>query len=171
MDYLKELENRGISVSSVFVPFSKSRNAGEPRKTLNWKVTLNYNGREILTTDYSAGEAHCPGYKAYPGDTRGGHERRLRIERECESGRAARGFDSDGAAIMPDAASVVYSLIVDSNVIDYATYDYWAADFGYDPDSIRGEKIYRQCLELALRMRAGIGETMMQDLRELFADY
>lgn len=58
----------GLTVESVFVPFSNSRNAGNDHKSLNWKVSLLRQGRPVLTCDYSAGVASCPGYavKAAP---------------------------------------------------------------------------------------------------------
>lgn len=67
----------GLKIRAEFVPFSASRNRdekndkGKPRYSLNWRVTLvrihgpdNEAGRDILTTDYSAGIGHCPGYAA-----------------------------------------------------------------------------------------------------------
>lgn len=64
-----KLAEMNLTVESAFIPFSKSRNAPrrDPLKaegwaSLNWNVTLKQNGREIITTEYSAGIAHCPGY-------------------------------------------------------------------------------------------------------------
>ena len=45
------LAKHGITLASVFVPFSQSRNKGEKNPSLNWKVTILSNGREVLTTD------------------------------------------------------------------------------------------------------------------------
>lgn len=44
------LADLGLTVDSVFVPFSRSRNKGEKYKSLNWQVTVKRNGRNILTT-------------------------------------------------------------------------------------------------------------------------
>lgn len=57
------LKRLGLDARFKFVPFSRSRNAKEERLTLNWRVTVTCNGREVLFTDYSAGVAHCPGYR------------------------------------------------------------------------------------------------------------
>lgn len=54
----------GLTIDCVFVPFSQSRNRAEKTPNLNWVVTVKRNGRDVLTTDYSAGMGHCPGYKA-----------------------------------------------------------------------------------------------------------
>lgn len=61
------MERHGITVRAAFVPFSQSRNAKPDPKpgdlSLNWKVTLLKDGREVLTTDYQAGIGHAPSYK------------------------------------------------------------------------------------------------------------
>ena len=69
------LENLGLTVESEFVPFSQSRNKGEKIPSLNWKVTVKRNGRDVLTVDYTAGCAHCPAKATkapsiYPGKDR-----------------------------------------------------------------------------------------------------
>lgn len=163
-----------LAITAEFVPFSKSRNAGNKDRSLNWRVTLQHKGRDVLKTDYSAGIAHCPGYKQrMTGDVH--HV----VEYETENGR--RGWWSDGfnramargdrTPIAPDAASVLHSLILDADVLDHPTYEDWAADFGYDPDSRKGEAIYRACLEIALKLRAGLGEALLAKAREAVQDY
>lgn len=178
IEAVKEL---GLSVRSEFVPFSKSRNRDNKRDfSLNWRVTLAKDGRDILTTDYSVGEGHCPAYKAPTRrlGERNSIMRRQAIQWECEHGSACSFIDgaspmhSPGAkAIEPDPLDVIYSLVTESAVIDYPTYEEWAHDFSYDPDSRKGEAIYRACLEIALRLRSGIGEPALAKLREAFQDY
>jgi hypothetical protein len=225
------IENHGITIKSEFVPFSKSRNAsradnnGKPWKSLNWKVTLQRGGRDILTTDYGAGVAHCPGYQAktvpthfqahsyrnasgkpYPGTTSmfrtaTVHERLSQYREaiaaaECESGFemeldpfgrgsenvfkikrvACRGAEHiQGArqpeAILPKTADVVHSLIMDASVLDSGGFEDWASELGYDTDSRNAESIYRACLEIALKLRAGLGENALSELREAAQDY
>lgn len=168
------MERHKLTVTSVFVPFSQSRSKGERQPNLNWLVTLLKDGRPILTTDYSAGQAHCPSYKQTFGPrTIADDERRQRVRQECETGfKMTAPFGGDSfhpdrkAPITPKAVDVLYSLIQDSDVIDYATYEEWAPNLGYDPDSRAGEKVYRACLELALKLRAGLGETVLAELRE-----
>jgi len=53
----------GVTVESVFVPFSRSRNAGQETPKLNWLVTIKRDGREVLTTDYMEGQGHAPAYQ------------------------------------------------------------------------------------------------------------
>ena len=53
----------GLTMTTVFVPWSMSRNKGEKQPSLNWMVTLHLAGKPILTTDYMAGSGHCPSYR------------------------------------------------------------------------------------------------------------
>lgn len=165
----------GLSVKSEFVPFSKSRNAGEVKgkgpkdMSLNWRVTLQKDGQDLLTTDYSAGIGHCPSYK----QTMNRFEAE-RVVFECERGRRAFGehfIQGKGSVLEPDAADVVYGLLMDASALDSPTYEQWAGEFGYDKDSRKGEAIYRACLEIALKLRAALGERVLSELREAFQDY
>ena len=171
-------ERWGIVVKSEFVPFSKSRNAenikgkGPDGMSLNWRVTVckltpkGDHGRFILTTDYSAGIAHCPSYtqRLRSGFTASEAEA---IRRECEQGKAHQRLKS----IEPDTADVMYSLVSDSDVLDYPTYEEWGPNLGFDVDSRKGEAIYRACLEIALKLRAGLGEAVLAELHEAYQDF
>lgn len=194
------LAAHNITMGVTFVPYSQSRNApgkGDmfPGPCLNWKVELRRNGRPFLETDYSAGSGHCPGDKmkqpaAFDRPAR--FWRAAVVEWECENGyRAAwsqwggfrrwqkprtdaeieAGKPREFEALEPAIEEVFYSLMMDSNVLDYPTYEDWAAEYGYDPDSRKGEAVYRSCLELALKMRAGLGESVMAELRDAFQDF
>ena len=196
------MEKHKITVSAVFIPYSKSRNAeqkderGNPRYSLNWKVTLLRDGKPVIETDYSAGEGHCPSYnkKAPAAWKRPARFWRDAVcEWECENGFEAvlKPFFSDFTRkqkprsdadidagrprvffpIEPKPQDVVFALILDSSVLNYRNYAEWAADFGYNPDSISGEKLYRDCLEIALSIRSGLGETIMAELSEAAQDY
>ncbi len=184
----------GLTMTAEFVPFSKSRNAlprnfkdGKPWRSLNWKVTLrrlaahdsaacypaDKPGREILTTDYSAGEAHCPAYKASI-KALGNRDSIMRdkaIAYECETGRNADYSVPRAEIKPPPLADVIYSLVSDADVLDCGTFEEWADNLGYNPDSRKDEATYRACLEIALKLRNGIGETGLARLREACQDY
>jgi len=185
------IDRLGLTISATFIPFSKSKNA-KPRKdgkvwrSLNWSVTLNkrelrqrddegrdYVPRAILTTDYSAGEGHCPAYKASVKSlgSRDCSQRREAIDYEIEHGHAYRSVFGPGKALKPDSVDVIYSLVRDSDVIDYGSFEEWAENYSYDTDSREAERIYRACLDIALKLRNGIGEAAMAELREAFQDY
>lgn len=170
------LDSLGLSISEEFVPFSQSRNKDEKQPSLNWIVTVLHNGREILKTDYMAGMAHCPGYKAGMRPTL--YNMAL-IEYETEQGYPAyRPHESSpptrkpkSQPIKPDAVDLFYSLSRDSDVLDYAGFEDWAFNFGYDTDSRKAESIYRECLEIALKLRAAIGDDGLKTLMTAFEDY
>lgn len=171
-EQIKALLNKhGLTVESVFVPFSRSRNAGEKSPSLNWVVTLKHNGKNILTTDYSAGCGHCPSYKQgqkiYANDA---------VVLECEKGFKAKAglgmhyYIDTRKPILPDSVDVVYSLLMDAEVLDYSSYEEWAGNFGYDEDSRKGEQVYNACMKIALQFRR-IGGTVINELREAYQDY
>nr|AYD75889.1 conserved hypothetical protein [Pseudo-nitzschia multiseries DNA virus] len=202
-----------LTVEAEFVPFSASRNAENEHKSLNWKVTIKRDGHDILTTDYSAGIAHCPGYAAksvparfsphgYYQRCKDGTRRHRAAEpyealqqyrsaladAECETGFAMRisnwgywntletiggrpGSSSKNKRIEPNPLDVLYSLTMESSVLDAKGFENWASDCGFDADSRKAETIYQQCLDIALKMRAGIGENGLSMLAEAFQDY
>lgn len=198
----------GLTMAAQFVPFSQSRNAkpredGKVWRSLNWRVTLEHwpagkpfnpgnKRRAILTTDYAAGEAHCPAYKTpqrfAPGRGSANVDRQAnerRIAYECETGkRAGRASDhalggdgfhvwasSDKRPLLPELTDVIASLVMDAGVLDAGSFEEWASEYGYDTDSRSAEKTYRACLEIALKLRNGIGEAGLAKLREACQDY
>lgn len=164
----------GLRVTSDFVPLSKSRNAGEKHPTLNWRVTLWRGDRKILTTDYSAGAAHAPSYRQ-----RQTVDGEAAVAHECEHGYAAHVYPYPSGhvvslksrPILPDATDVVYSLVMDAGVLNFPTYESWAGEYGFDPDSRKGEATYRACLELALALRAVVGEAGLAQLTSACEGY
>lgn len=129
----------------------------------------------ILTTDYSAGVAHCPAYKASI-IKMGGHNSIMReqhINWECEHGRESVGIFERGTkyVIEPDPCDVIASLVMDSDVLDADGFEGWANNIGFDTDSRKAETIYKTCLNIALKLRNGIGEAGLQKLREACQDY
>ena len=203
----------GVTVESVFVPFSRSRNAGQETPNLNWLVTIKRDGREVLRTDFMAGQGHAPAYqvKTVPLNFR---PRRYRTRSktspsgftyrdatarealnqyrtelaaaECESGFKMRltrwghetKFETVGgrpasknSRIEPNPVDVLYSLVMDSDVLDSGGFEDWAENFGYDTDSRAAESIYKACVDLALKMRAAFGPDGMESLATAFQDY
>lgn len=195
---LAALAEMGLTMESTFIPFSKSRNTAAARKargdldekgkakdwlSLNWSIRILKGAPTerrilILETDYSAGQGHAPCTKA-PGwrETIYGMEAlTFEIEKGIESGynkiNAVAGYGTGTRKpILPDFADVMHSLVSDSDVLNYSSFDDWAPEVGFNPDSRKGESIYRACLEIALKLRNGIGESNLAKLRELFQDY
>jgi hypothetical protein len=171
-----------LTIDAVFVPLSHSRNAGGKWRSLNWRVTLKRDGREVLTTDYSAGEAHAPAY-SWKADNKSGIPRHIRdaaIADECEQGVAmSKPFGSfvehkahaTRKRIDPDVVSVFWSMLQDSDVIDAGGFEDWASNFGYDTDSRKAEATYRACLDNALKLRAALGDVVLNAGREAAQDF
>jgi len=168
-----ECARQGLTIRAVFVPFSQSRNKANKDPSLNWLVTLLRDGREILITDYMQGCGHCPSYKASIKEI-GGQNSIMRdgaIRNECETGRVNRFQNSRKEIIAPTAHEIMYSLILDSEVLDAGTFEEWAGNFGYDADSRKAESIYRARLEIALKLRNGLGEAGLSAIRDAAQDY
>src|SRR5690242_17939802 len=80
------IESLALTVTAEFVPFSKSRFKAERMASLNYRVTIKRNGRDVLTTDYMMGQANCPAYKnpsKFPSGKRDGYTTEKRISEEC----------------------------------------------------------------------------------------
>ena len=129
----------------------------------------------ILTTDYGAGCGHCPSYKASVKElgNRNSVMRDEAIRKECETGLPTVGGYTNRSSnpILPDFCDVLASLASDASVLDSGTFEEWAGEFGYDTDSRKAEATYRACLEIALKLRNGIGEDGLRRLQEACQDY
>lgn len=73
--------------------------------------------------------------------------------------------------IVPDSCDVLACLIMDSDVLNAGGFESWAGDLGFDTDSIKARATYDACLETALALRAGLGESVLAELAAAFADY
>lgn len=71
----------------------------------------------------------------------------------------------------PELKDVLYSLIIDSNVLDYDSFESWASDFGYDTDSRKAEAIYKEALRQSLQFKQLLDPKKLDELKELFQDY
>ncbi len=172
-----EMAAQGLTVKSVFVPYSISRNAADGWESLNYRVTLLKNGREVMTSDYGMGIAHCPAYKnpvTFANGKRDAHATNVRVRREIEDGRACDrwGFTHKGAPILPDPCDVVYSLFMDAGTAaDEGCFENWAQSLGFSTDSRKAEASYRECVDTFLKLRAALGDAGFNALREAFEDY
>ncbi len=167
------LQELGITLAAVFVPFSQSRNREEKNLSLNWRVTLKYGTRDVLTEDYSQGIGYAPAYSLSVKDA-GGRDSIMRhgmLKREAETGTHYR-HHGRGAPLPPPAvADVLYSLLMDASAIDAGGFEHWCDELGYSSDSIRARAMYDACIETAVKLRGAFGESKLAELRELFEDF
>jgi hypothetical protein len=165
------VDDLGITINAVFVPYSQSKDAvANPKLNdlkLNWRVFLKVKGRTVIETDYSAGIGHAPSYRQSPtvDDAQA-------IRRECEEGKRVKpsGYKAN-EPIVPDSLDVLSCLVSESDAIDSPTFEDWAGNFGYDTDSRKAESTYRACLKTGLKLRAAIGDAGLTKLRDAFQDY
>lgn len=111
---------------------------------IKWSVTVEKAG-QLQRFNYSAGIAHLPCYAALKGPKNTLHNE----------------------AIIPNAADVLHCLALDAEAINYATFEQWADEFGYDTDSRAAERSYQECLRAGLFLRAVLGEKDLETLQTL----
>jgi hypothetical protein len=156
MDILNML---GITIDATYTPHKTP--AGESPQ-LRWRVSVRRNGREFYSTEYSAGCAHSPEYKK-------GSRVTAAVVAECETG--IRYGDRLGTPVPPpDAADVVHCLLTDASGTD-ETFEEWAGNLGYDPDSRKAEGIFKACRDVAAALRRTFDRDELAELETAFADY
>lgn len=163
------IDSLNLQYSVEFVPFSASRNYKEkPRLSdlsVNWRITIG-NGRQSLTTDYSEGIGlHFK--TAISWNNRATVDEFNRVKSAVETGNKT-GFKR---LREPALIDVLYCLVTDSDVLESSGFEDWADSLGYDTDSRKAEKIYRDCLEIGLKLKAIIGGDNLEKLRELYQDF
>lgn len=166
----------GLDYHADFVPMSKSRNAvDKPRKpsdlTINWQIIIGKQGHRELKTDYSQGIGYLPKTAKY--DLKYADDFQLAVI-ACETGKIHHKHNTYiriGNVTPPALIDVLYSLILDAEAIECATFEDWAQEFGCDADSRKAETIYRACLSIGLQLRQLISDDNLRQLRELYQDY
>jgi hypothetical protein len=178
----EQLAELGYRIDCKFIPFSQSRSKKNSEKNLNYLITLYWKDRIIGEFDYSMGQGHCMAYNKppiFPSGNIDKYGQRQVIDYECENG--IRGFWCNswvgkwGASgkkypILPKLSDVINCLMVDSEVLDYPSFDDWANCFGYNTDSISAKKIYDACMSTALKLRA-IPHEIITQTKEILTDY
>lgn len=176
-------EQCGLAYAAKFIPHSQSRNKDSKHQQINWLITLSKgnNASLQLEFDYSQGVAHLPWFIHSPKDK---HTYRACVTKAVEENKWFKaGADSKKASVHfggymflhqntplkpPKLTDIIYSLMVDSSVLDSSGFEDWCDDFGYDSDSIKAKGIYDACMETALKVRHMID---LEEAQEVFQDY
>ena len=147
----------GLTMTAELVPFSRSRNAKEKRPSLNWRVTVKAPHTELeLVTDYMQGVGHLPNY-SHKYATNAAYDDTVRAA--CETGVfsppefAGSSRFKTGKVSPPKLVDVLYSLVMDASALEYASFEDWASEYGYDADSRSAERTYQDCLKIALKLQ------------------
>ena len=172
-DINSQLAALGLSLDHKHIPMAGSLDT--KTTTVDFRVTLMYNGRDAITTEYHMGLGHCtatseskrpaPRLPNLTMDYFNSLQGTLRGE------KAHRWDDIRWTLPTPALAGVLSSLLLDSSVLDYPTFESWASDCGYDTDSRKAEAIYNACLANALKLTAGIPRDVLGAARDILADY
>jgi hypothetical protein len=72
--------------------------------------------------------------------------------------------------VAPRPADVLHSLVLDSSAVGQS-FESWASDFGYDPDSRKAEATYRACQQNADKLARVLGHPLIAELSALLQDY
>ena len=162
----KYVDGLEIPYTATFVPQSMSRNTADKNLSLNWLVSFGN-----IQTDYMQGIGHMPGYVHNFG--RQTIDERDREKYAAEKGKTYRRHGNIlpiGLKSIPEPGlvDVLYSLVMDSDVINYDCFEDWADCIGYDSDSRKAEEIYNACMKIALKLRKLIN---LEEAQEAFQDF
>ena len=167
------LDEMGISIKSKFIPFSKSRYKDDEILSLNWEITLLKNEKEILSSDYSMGTGHCPANKT---NNKGSNLKEM-IAKECEEGFETWYGNAlyyvhvnKKKPIHPDMVNFVWCIFCDAR---YGTdnFEDFCSNFGYDTDSRRAEKMWKESVEIAAKFYSSFTTDEINKLEEIYQDY
>lgn len=148
----------GLEFKFEFVPQSQSRNKNSD-PCINWKVTVS-KGSACLTVEYMQGAGYMPGYKPTG--------RKTIDDADREKAFSETGRHGLKRVLEPTPTDVLHGLVLDYSAIDYANFEEWANEYGFDSDSIKALAIYDQCISVALQLRQMID---LDAAREAFQDY
>jgi hypothetical protein len=169
----------GLTYTAHFVQQSQSRNATDIRRysdlSLNWKIRISKN-RQVIETDYMQGIAHVPGYNEYGRDTVPKFDA---LKFAAETGKAVPpsrihtywGHSAGKPIPAPLLRDVLHSLVLDAGAIDYACFEDWASEYGYETDSIKALRMYETCRDIGLKLRTMLGSAGIAALQTAFQDY
>lgn len=72
----------------------------------------------------------------------------------------------------PSLPDVLYSLLSEGSAFfDAASFEEWAEDYGFDTDSRKAERMFRECQETGRKLSRAINAAEITELRDAFADY
>jgi hypothetical protein len=160
------LADAGISMVAQHVPTTFDPKSKDWQHVA-WRVTFK-SKRGEFSTDYKQGIGHL---SIYPKSGKLTISDIEDIQYALKTGKVHKhvgnSYLPSGKPIpAPDPANVVSSLILDAGAADYAKFEDWAADFGYESDSIKALRIFEACRNTALDLNRVFGAHVVEALRE-----
>lgn len=171
------IKSLGIGYTATFIPQSKSRNAKEKYASFNWIVTISKgtHSSQQITTDYMQGIGYAPKDNFYAKNP-SLHNKTImesEIKLMTEGGVYCTRENQHIKKKLPAPAlrDVLCCLVSDACVIDAGGFENWASDMGMDTDSRKAEKLYKDCLDIAIKLRAMLGNDNLVKIQEAFQRY
>lgn len=143
---------------------------GGDKQSAKWNCVI----REVasgraMETSYTMGSAYRVWKKNATTLIQREIAQRARGERATSPGGATIHFMENTEPMRPTLAAVLEALVTDAASFDDAIdYEDWASNFGYDPDSRHGEKIYNACGEQSRGLRRLLGAYAHGELMALY---
>lgn len=139
---------------------------------LNWICTLS-RGKRSFDVPYHQGSGHIKGLP----ETKDTYLKKETIRIICETGYMHKLIENWQRPIIrktrvaePLLKDVLYCLCLDAQVLNCATFEEWANEYGYDQDSRKAEGIYRECIAQSLKLSNLIGSTTIESLNNAYAE-
>lgn len=145
---------------------------------ISYTVTLFHHSKKILATDYKLGIGHVTIPKGVPPTFLLDEESMLHaMRRNPHASFKDKQLQADVAAklaklqkVAPNLADVLHSLLLDGEAFfNGETFEDWASNFGYDPDSRKAEEIFKAC-DLIGRQLNKIPREILDKAREATQD-
>ena len=177
------IEELALTCAATFLPTPQPADK-VPSPQLHWSVTLTGNGHTLVTS-YTQGCGHVLGYKQ-PWFRKKTYEDRQRdrdMRRVCENGKLEPQPTRESSSVYkelrkcggkqpaPLLRDVLWSLIMDSDALEYS-FDEWASNLGYNPDSRKALEIFLLCQKNSTSLQKIVGGyTNLERLREAYRNY
>lgn len=147
---------------------------------LHWLITLE-RGKKSMQFEYHEGMRHVKGYKQIHKTKYDQRRWEECYRKTCETGKLYRPSESgeyffspilgpktQPAPLLPN---ILYCIVLDAEVLNYSSYEEWAPELGFDPDSRKGEEVYRLCLKQSLALKQLVNDAELEQLREALQDF
>lgn len=153
-----------FGVTCEFVP-------NEAGDKIRWLCIVTYRdlSRPVMLVPYTQGIGHAPAYRktwATP------HDKNIALRLEAQTGRIVKkdwrgvaGGQTTKPLPHPTKADVIGALLSDASCfLNAPTWPEFAANLGYDEDSIKSYEIFCACRDQTLKLQAAIGRDQMEEL-------
>lgn len=175
IDELKEL---GFSLEILSGPTPSVKDNWQ---SIAYNIRLLFNGKPIIETPYNLGIGHVKVKDFKPSFTQGWTTEEESILRSWQNKPYANFIDKALQArvaaklakikkVVPQLDDVLYGLLSDGEAyFSGQTFEDWAIELGYDPDSRKAETIWKQC-DLTGRKLSQLSSDTLAKVREILED-